>query len=62
MKTERWTECLLGVLLGLAGVLVMIDACMELDWLRVAVGGCLLLAGVLRMVPKKKGRDDNENV
>jgi len=60
MKTERWTECLLGVLLGLAGVLVMIDAGMELDWLRVAVGGCLLLAGVLRMLPPKSPKKEND--
>ena len=60
MKTERWAECLLGVLLGLAGLLVIIDAGMELDWLRVVVGVCLLFSGVLRMLPPKSPKREND--
>lgn len=59
MKTERWTECLLGVLLCLAGALVTVDAGMEPDWLRMAVGVCLLLSGVFRILPHKAKRKED---
>ena len=59
MKPERWTEWILGGLLCLAGALVLVDAGMELDWLRMAVGVCLLLSGVLRILPHKAKRKED---